>query len=349
MDILLLIPLILSFFITLIILPYWIKKARVMGLVGEDLNKYNKTKIAEVGGITVIAGFTLGLLIYVAIRIFYFNSNVNLIEIFVILAAILILSFIGMIDSLLATKLNQATNPDVSSWRKGLEKRYRILLCLFAAVPLMVINAGYHTISIPFLGIFRLDILYPLLVIPLGIVGASTTFNFLAGFNGLEAGQGIIIIGALSIVSALTGSGWLAMVGLCMTASLLAFWLFNKYPAKVFPGDVLTYPLGGIIAIMAILGNFEKLAIFFFTPYILETFLKLRGKLKKQSYGKPNKDGSLELPYEKIYGLEHAAIWLLKKVKKNGKVYEREVVYLIHGFQIIIVVLGFIIFWRHIF
>ncbi|HIF03136.1 MAG TPA: glycosyl transferase family 4, partial [Nitrospinaceae bacterium] len=33
--------------------------------------------------------------------------------------------------------------------------------------------------------------------IPLGIVGAATTFNFLAGFNGLETGQGILIFSGL--------------------------------------------------------------------------------------------------------------------------------------------------------
>jgi hypothetical protein len=32
-----------------------------------------------------------------------------------------------------------------------------------------------------------------------------------------------------------------------------------------------------LIACMAILGNFEKIAVFVFIPYIIETFLKLRG------------------------------------------------------------------------
>jgi hypothetical protein len=55
-----------------------------------------------------------------------------------------------------------------------------------------------------------------------------------------------------------------------------------------------------------------------------------------------NKDGSLEMPYKKIYGLEHLAIYILKKFKKN--VSEKEVVYLINGFQILIIILGFLIF-----
>ncbi len=83
---------------------------------------------------------------------------------------------------------------------------------------------------------------------------------------------------------------------------------------------------------------------FVFIPYIIETGLKLRGKLEKQSFSKPNKDGSLEMRYKKIYGLEHLAIYILKKIKPSKKVYEKEVVWLIHGFQAFVIILAFFIF-----
>ena len=127
-----------------------------------------------------------------------------------------------------------------------------------------------------------------------------------------------------------------------MVASLMVFYFYNKFPAKVFPGDILTYSIGSLVAIMAILGNFEKIALFIFIPYIIETILKIRGKLKKQSFGKPNNDGSLELPYNKIYSLTHLSILILKKFKR--KVYERDVIYLIFIFQILICLLALIIF-----
>ena len=97
---------------------------------------------------------------------------------------------------------------------------------------------------------------------------------------------------------------------------------------------------------IAILGNVEKLALFFFIPYILETILKARGRLKKESFAKVLPDGSLEIPYNKIYGLEHLAIWMLRRIKPNGKVYEKEVTYMIHGFTIIIILLGFLVIYR---
>ena len=116
-----------------------------------------------------------------------------------------------------------------------------------------------------------------------------------------------------------------------MVMGLIVFYFYNKYPSKVFPGDVLTYSIGSLIACMAILGNFEKIAIFIFIPYVLETGLKLRGGLVKQSFAKVNEDKSLEVPYGKVYGLTHVSLLILKKFKK--KVYERDIVYLIFGFQ----------------
>ncbi len=329
----LLIPIFLSFFITLFSIPVWIKKAKEIGLVWEDMNKQNRLKnVAGSGGVTVFLGFILGTLSYIALKTFYFKSNDNLVEIFALLSVILIIAFTGFMD-------------DLFGWRKGgLSKRSRIILLLFASIPFIVINAGESSM----IGI-EFGLLYPLLLIPLGIAGVSATFNFLAGYNGLEASQGIIILFALSVITFLLGDKWLSVIGLCMVASLIAFYLFNKYPAKVFPGDVMTYAVGALIVVIAILGGIEKIAIFFFIPYILEVGLKLRGKLKKHSFAKVNDDGSLDMPYEKVYGLEHIAIRILKKIKKSKKVYEKDVVYLINAFQILIIALGLVVFGKGLF
>lgn len=331
MEPLIIITIFISFFCTYLAMPFWIKKAKQIGLLWEDMNKYQKEKnVAGSGGIIVVIGAIIGIFMYIAIQTFYFkNSDGISIQIFAMTTTLLLVSGIGLID-------------DLFGWKKGgLSKRSRIILVFFAAIPLMVINAGESNV----LGI-ELGILFPLLAIPIGIVGATTTFNFLAGFNGLEARQGILLLSAMSIVMYLTGSSWLSIIGFCLVAALIAFYIFNSNPARVFPGDALTYAIGAAIASMAILGNAEKIAIFFFIPYILETILKLKGKLKKQSFGRPNPDGSLELPYEKIYGLEHVAIAILKKIKPNKKAYESEVVTLINIFQIIIIILGFILFIR---
>jgi UDP-N-acetylglucosamine--dolichyl-phosphate N-acetylglucosaminephosphotransferase len=336
MNPILFLPIFLSFILTAIILPKWIKKCRKVGLLWEDMNKFNHPKnTASSGGIVVIMSFILGVLSYIAIRTFITEGNGLNLNIFALLSVVLILAIVGLIDDLLG-------------WQHGgLSVKFRLFLLFMASIPLIVINAGTHQSIIPFFGLVNLGILYTLLFIPIGIAGATATYNFLAGFNGLEAGQGIIILSFLSFIAYITGSPWLTLIGIIMVASLFVFYFYNKYPARVFPGDILTYSIGALIACMAILGNFERIAVFVFIPYLIETGLKLRGRLKKQSFAIPQKDKSLEMPYNKIYGLTHLSLFILKKFK--NKVYEKDVVYLIFIFQIIICLLALIIFWRVLF
>lgn len=329
------IPILVSFFLVLFLMPLWIKKAKQIGLIWKDMNKLSKEKISGSGGIVVLLAFVVSVFVFVAYRTFYLKDSTHLIEIISLATVVILTGGIGFVDDLLG-------------WQhKGLSRKSRLLMIVVAAIPLMAINAGKHIISLPLLGSIDFGLFYPLLLIPLGIVGTTATFNFLAGFNGLEAGQGVILLSALSLVAFLTGNSWLALVGLSMVVALVAFLLYNLAPAKVFPGDVLTYSVGSLVAIMAILGNFEKVALFFFIPYIIEVVLKCRGKLARHSFGKPKKDSSLDIPYQKIYGTTHLAIWLLKKLGITPT--EKRVVYLIWLFQIFIIILGFIIFREGIF
>jgi UDP-N-acetylglucosamine--dolichyl-phosphate N-acetylglucosaminephosphotransferase len=337
MEFVLVISFIISFVLTAIALPKWIKKCKQVGLLWEDMNKYNHPKnVASSGGIIVLLAFVLGVLSYIAIRTFIIKDADGItLKILSLISVLLILAIVGLVDDLLGWK------------RGGLSWKFRIFLALIASIPLVVINAGNHSIDLPFFGMANLGLIYTLILIPLGIAGATTTYNFLAGFNGLEAGQGIIILSFLSFIAYKTGNPWLSMVGLIMISSLIIFYYYNKCPAKVFPGDILTWSIGALIACMAILGNFEKIAAFIFTPYIIETILKVRGKLKKYSFGIPDKNNNLKLPYDKIYGLTHLGIFILSKFKKEVK--EKDVTYFIFGFQIIISLIAILVFRKFIF
>ncbi|MCH7769876.1 MAG: hypothetical protein IIA49_02470 [Bacteroidetes bacterium] len=111
--------------------------------------------------------------------------------VFVLLTVIIIITFIGFMDDLIITK-SQDTSTGLRQWQKP-------LLTLVAAIPLMVINAGQSVTTIPLLGRVDIGLLYPLLIIPIGIVGASNMVNLLAGVNGIETGMGVIYIGMLGL------------------------------------------------------------------------------------------------------------------------------------------------------
>ena len=200
----------------------------------------------------------------------------------------------------------------------------------------MAIKAGDSAMSIPLLGRIEFGILYPLLAVPVGLTGASQGFNMLAGLNGLEGSMGVIIIGTLSFVAWKLGNTWLAIIGLTMVSALIAYLWYNKYPARVFPGDVLLYALGAFIAGMAILGNMERVALILFLPYFIELIIKIRNKLKSECFLIPQEDGSVKAP-EKIGSFTHIMVRFIGKFK--NRVYEYEVVF---GFIVLELVLSLI-------
>lgn len=319
---LLIIPM-LSFIITYFSTKIWIRIAKREDFMVKDMNKYTNPKIPGYGGIAVLFGFCMGVFFYIALSIFYFQRTIHLIEIFALLTTTLIIAFIGMLD-------------DILGWKKGLKRWQKPLLTIPAAIPLMAINAGFTRIYIPFLGPTNIGLLYPLILIPLGIMGASQGFNMLGGLNGLESGLGAIILLTLGFIAWQINKSWIALICLSMVAALFAFWLFNKYPAKVFPGDILRYPLGALIACIAILGNVEKAALILFIPFFLELLIKVKNKLKTECFLIPQQDESLKPP-EKIGSLTHVFAKLLNKFKT--KIYEKDIVYALYCFELVLVIM----------
>ncbi len=300
----------LSFVVAFIFTRRWIPAAHRAGIVGKDMHKLGRPEVAEMGGVPVFAGVASGMLFYIAVNSFVLNQRTLNLPLFAALSTILIITIIGIID-------------DSLGWKVGLEGWRKPLLTIPAAIPMMVAGVGNPAISLPLIGYVRLDVLYFLVVVPIGIVGASNGFNTIAGYNGLEAGMGVIILSAMSLYAYAMGYSWVSMIGLSTVFALLAFLRFNWYPAKVFPGNTLTYMVGAIIACMAILGNMEKFALLLFTPYLVDLALTIRGKMKAEAYGKLNDDGTLDKPYDKCYDVAHVFIVLIKRLK--GRVYEKEV------------------------
>src|SRR5271157_2214671 len=87
-----------SFLVTLIGLPYWIKQAHKFNLVGKDMQKPDKREVAEGGGVIVLLGTSLGILLYIALDTFIFNDKSDLISIFALLSVIFISAIVGMMD-----------------------------------------------------------------------------------------------------------------------------------------------------------------------------------------------------------------------------------------------------------
>ncbi|MDP4012408.1 MAG: hypothetical protein Q8R00_02275 [Candidatus Nanoarchaeia archaeon] len=308
-----------SFFTTLLITPWVIRFMRNIGLNVKDMNKKGKPLVPISGGFAVLIGICAGIMVALFAQTFIANSSEGIATLLAVTVSILIITLVGFIDDLMI-KRDKSSSSGLKQWQKP-------LMTLTAAIPLMVINAGTSTMYLPFLGTVDIGLLYPLLFVPLGVVGAANMVNLLAGYNGLEAGLGIIYTGTLGLYAFVNGRNLAAMMALITFGALLAFYHYNKVPAKILAGDSLTYLLGGIFACIAIIGNIEKAALIAAIPFIAEFFLKARSKFKAQSYGEW-KDGKIITKTDKIYSIPHI-------FGRTGRFTEKQIVFFILAIEFI--------------
>src|SRR3989339_744366 len=255
MKYVLLFSLFISFFIVWFLTPWFIRYLTRIGLLVKDQHKDGKPLIPISGGLPVLAGVFFGVMFAIFIQTFYYHSTDRLIDLLAFTSSLFAITLVGFFDDLLIRKDKEESS--------GLKQWQKPLLTAIAAVPLMVINAGETVLAVPFFGSLDVGLLYPLVLIPLGVIGASNMVNMLAGYNGLEAGLGIIYLGNLSVYAYMHGSEVAALIGAISCAALFAFLFF------------------------------------------IEGVLKLRGRLKKQSYGMYYKDGKIKSLYEKVYSIPH--------------------------------------------
>jgi UDP-N-acetylglucosamine--dolichyl-phosphate N-acetylglucosaminephosphotransferase len=175
----------------------------------------------------------------------------------------------------------------------------------------------------------------PLVLVPLAVLCCSNATNFLAGFNGLEAGMGAVLHLSLGAYAYLTGHHNAATLAFCFAASLIAFLRYNWYPAKVFPGD-LNYTIGAVAACVAVVGNMEKFAILCFTPYIVEALLKAASRFEAESYGVLQPDGTVKPRTRHVRGLTHLAMSL-------GDYKEWQVPLILVGFEAAVCAVAFLV------
>ncbi|MBN2251275.1 MAG: hypothetical protein JW724_04300 [Candidatus Altiarchaeota archaeon] len=248
-----------SFAATFLLIPWIIPKLKKAGLTGKDVNKPDKPEVAEMGGFAVIFGLSAGVLLAIALSTFlgYFNGGFQLSLILAAFSTILLMTLVGVFDDLFS--MHQAV---------------KATLPLFAALPLVAVNAGVQTMTLPFIGVVPFGIVYTLILIPIGVAGASNVTNMLAGFNGLEAGMGSIACLSLAFIALSLGEIEAAILLAAILGALLAFLYFNWHPSKILIGDIGTLSIGAVIASSVIIGNFEMAGIIVIIPYALDFFIK---------------------------------------------------------------------------
>ncbi|KAJ2703224.1 tunicamycin resistance protein [Coemansia sp. IMI 203386] len=165
--------------------------------------------------------------------------------------------------------------------------RFKLLLPTIASIPVLIVYyVGYGVTHVvvpvfmrPWLGTHIVD-LGTLYYVYIGLMAVFCTnaINILAGINGVEVGQSIVI--ALSIIVkdiANVNNGnteaeyqhlFTLYLLLPFVAVSCALYYWNVYPARVFVGDTYCYFAGMTFAVCGILGHFSKTLLLLFVPQI---------------------------------------------------------------------------------
>lgn len=307
----LIISIVTAFLATLLFTPYTIRYFKFIELTSADVHKKKKPLIPISAGVPLVIGIVAGLLVYVFLSVYINNDGSQIVNFFAAMTSILIIMFSGFIDDLNSRQVKFAGHLE---GKRGLKQWQKPLLTLPAALPLVVIMAGDTTMSLPLIGTVDFGILYPFLIVPIGVVGASNMVNMLGGFNGLEAGMGLIYTLALGIFAYIHGNVVAAVIFLVTSSASLAILKYNFYPAKILAGDSLTYTLGAVVACGAILGNMEKASLVAMIPFLVQGVLKFYSRFKlgyfASDLGILKKDGTIKSKYDTIYSWTHVLMKL---------------------------------------
>ncbi|MFX1293968.1 MAG: hypothetical protein ACFFD2_03775 [Promethearchaeota archaeon] len=248
-----------------IILPPLIKKLKGKGKIGIDMHKLDKPEVAEMGGISILIVACVTALIPLIICDNFFVK----IQMIVFISVIGLVGLVGIIDDLFQ-----------------LGAKIKPIIVTGASLPLIIANLiWYNQIfntdpNFPLIGSgFRITIIYWLLV-PVALTMAANAVNMIDVVNGSMSGPCIVIFGTLLICSLLkpemdqyTITG--AFLSAIMLGIMIIFYKYNRFPARVFSGDVGAFSIGGALALIGIMGSLEVVTVVVAIPLIINAFQML--------------------------------------------------------------------------
>ncbi|XP_028639564.1 UDP-N-acetylglucosamine--dolichyl-phosphate N-acetylglucosaminephosphotransferase isoform X1 [Grammomys surdaster] len=302
----------LGFVATVTLIPAFRSHFIAARLCGQDLNKLSRQQIPESQG--VISGAVFLIILFCFIPFPFLNCFVEeqckafphheFVALIGALLAICCMIFLGFADDVL-----------------NLRWRHKLLLPTAASLPLLMVyftNFGNTTIVVPkpfrwILGLhLDLGILY---YVYMGLLAVFCTnaINILAGINGLEAGQSLVISASIIVFNLVELEGdyrddhvfslYFMMPFFFTTLGLL---YHNWYPSQVFVGDTFCYFAGMTFAVVGILGHFSKTMLLFFMPQVFNFLYSLpqlfhiipcpRHRMPRLN----TKTGKLEMSYSKF-------------------------------------------------
>lgn len=276
--------------------------AKRRGITGKDVHKPDHPTIPEMGGIATLIGLTFSICLASLL------DQPNTTEYLSFILTVHLAGLVGAVDDF-----------------RPISPKLKPVLTALAAAPIYLLNTYTPRPVLPVIGRVRLTIAYPLLL-PFAISIPANAVNMADVMNGTMAGTSILTLVAIILASLLLGR-WDAVILCCgLIGSLVAFYAYNRNPAKVFAGDVGTLSVGAAIGAIAILGRVEVVAIVAMMPQIMNAFYGLSSVGRLYDRTKTSRpislrgDGTLVANRDK-----QAPITLTRMILARGPMREAEV------------------------
>ena len=238
-----------SFALTYILVSFHIKLAYKRRIIAIDIHKPEKTEVADLGGVPLLVSILLNmLLIYMLI----YSGKEVLSCIFVTAIA----GLIGLIDD----KIN------LGAWRKT-------AATILASLPIILMKSFEPRVLLPIVGRARITYVYQMLL-PFSIAVTSNAVNMMEVVNGVMPATCILVLLSMliSLIILNVFTVWKYAIIITLITALLAYYIFNRYPSKVFSGNIGSFAIGAAIGAVAITCNIEIIAVIAFMPFIMNGF-----------------------------------------------------------------------------
>ncbi len=312
-----------AFVVTFIGTPVVANAMKRRGITGEDVHKPTKVRVPEMGGIAILLGLTIGTMVTM---ILFPNSRP---EVVAFIGTVLIAGGIGVVDDL-----------------RPLGARVKPLLTAIACFPILILRTYDPFPTIPLIGTVTLTVLYPLLI-PIAIAVTSNAVNMMDVMNGSMAGTVAIVAAAVTTVLLVAGNLHTASIAAALLAVMLAFYYFNRFPARIFGGDTGSLAVGAALGAISILGRIETVMIVALIPQIMNAFYGLAsvGGLRerreiRQRPVRLRSDGLLEANTER-----GAPVTIARLILAAGPLNEKNIVRAMIGLTVVSSILALLTYW----
>lgn len=275
---------VVTFMISLILVPFVSKISKKLGIIAHTNNRtIHKGIIARTGGYAIYVSFLIGTMIFLKT-----DTQINS-----ILIGGFIIFLTGFYDDI----------HDLSPKLKMLGQVIAALVVIFYG------GISLKGFMIPFL---PSDISYVIaIIITIGwIVGISNAINLIDGLDGLCAGISIIVLVTISLTSLTYGRSDISSLSLLLAGAVGGFLVYNFHPASIFLGDCGALFIGYMIAVISLLGFGYKSSSFFtlgapivvlMVP-IMDTLIAIvRRKVHHKSFSEADKN---HLHHKLMFSLE---------------------------------------------